>query len=232
MTLAMVGLHVVGSTAGHGEMLWASYEHFGNAPNAQFSYYSQPSGAVATVAQNTNGSWLFTPSGSSGFNYQNATWTPRSFNPVAPSSIASAGIGPTPVLRMAPFGSPQLDPTQPIKSAFNSNVLMLNTQLIALNNSRIGLMAPGDVRNNYFQLGTLWTSGGKVPIQPVNNVGGNLAGTPQLANATLETFVQGPVSETGGTNCFSCHNSAQTNPGSTVPMVTVSHVYRNLLPLP
>jgi len=32
--LALVGMHVVGSTAGHPEMVWATFEHVSNTPNA------------------------------------------------------------------------------------------------------------------------------------------------------------------------------------------------------
>jgi len=38
--LVMVGLHVVGSTNGHGEMVWATFEHLGNSPAATFAYTS------------------------------------------------------------------------------------------------------------------------------------------------------------------------------------------------
>ncbi len=36
--LALVGMHVVGSTAGHPEMIWATFEHLGNTPNDQYHY--------------------------------------------------------------------------------------------------------------------------------------------------------------------------------------------------
>src|SRR5215471_9224857 len=37
-TLAMLGLHVVGSVANHPEMVWATFEHVGNAPSATYQY--------------------------------------------------------------------------------------------------------------------------------------------------------------------------------------------------
>ena len=39
MKLVMVGIHV-GSTKGHGEMVWGSFEHADNAPDATYKYNS------------------------------------------------------------------------------------------------------------------------------------------------------------------------------------------------
>jgi hypothetical protein len=41
VNLAMVGMHVVGSTKGHPEMIWATFEHIGNAPNDDYSIETQ-----------------------------------------------------------------------------------------------------------------------------------------------------------------------------------------------
>jgi hypothetical protein len=211
-TLVMVGLHVVGSTAGHGEMVWASFEHFGNAPNVAYSYNSLT--GQRTVAQSTAGTWLFTPNGSTGpFNVQNATWNPASGS--TPANISGTPVAFAPALRLAPWGS-MLGPVSAV----------MNTNLISVNNSRIGQLAPGDVRRNYFQLGALWTNGGAPPNNP-NGVSTNLIGTTQLANATMETFVQGPTA-TVGTSCFSCHNQSNT---SAPASVAVSHVYGVMNPL-
>jgi len=213
VALVMVGLHVVGSTAGHGEMVWASFEHFGNAPNVAYSY-NNASGTV-TVGQDTTGTWLFTPNGSQGpFNPQNATWNPATANPPNPPYISGSPVAPSPVLRLAPWGS-----------MLGAVSAAMNTEIIAVNNSRIGQLAPGDVRRNYFQLGAVWTDGG-VPPAPQSDPA-NLVGTTQLANGTMETFVQGPTA-TVGTSCFSCHQSATALPAS----VAVSHVYGVLNPLP
>ncbi|MDT7543037.1 MAG: hypothetical protein QOE33_2941 [Acidobacteriota bacterium] len=53
--LALVGMHVVGSTVGHPEMIWATFEHFGNTPNAAYSYIN--TGNVTTNFQGTNTLW-------------------------------------------------------------------------------------------------------------------------------------------------------------------------------
>ena len=187
--MVMVGVHVVGSTAGHGEMVWASFEHVGNAPNAQYKYTSTT--GLKTVNQNTVGNWLFTPSGSAGpFNGAKASWDETTGN------ITGTPVGVTPVLRVNPWGMP-------------GSSTSFNTQVISANASVIAQLAPGDVRRNYFQVGTTWTIGGAAPN------GGNEVGTNQLANSTIETFVQ-------GSNCFACHGTNK---------VAVSHYYRVMKPL-
>ncbi len=192
--MVLVGMHVVGSTFGHGEMVWGTFEHLGNTPNAAYSYNSTT--GPKSVPQNTSGTWLFTPSGSAGpFNQMNASWDTSNGHLVTTS--AGTPIQPTPILRMMPWGT-------------NGTNSSLNTQVIGSNASVISQLLAGDVRRNYFQLGTTWTIGGAAPN------GANEVGTNLLANSTLETFAQ-------GTNCFDCH---QTN------KVAVSHLYRELKPLP
>ena len=186
--LVMVGIHVVGSTKGHGEMVWGSFEHADNSPNATYKYNSTT--GVKTVAQNTAGSWTFTPPGSAGpFNAMKASWNGTA---ITGSPVASSAV-----LRAFPWGT----------TGSNTS---LNTQVISANASVLSQLIAGDVRKNYFQVGTTWTIGGSPPS------GGNEVGTNQLANATIETFAQ-------GTNCFSCHFTNK---------VAVSHIYRELKPLP
>ena len=199
MKLVMVGLHVVGSTNGHGEMVWGTFEHQGNTPSAAYSY-SSISGPK-TVAQNTAGSWVFTPGGAAApFNISHASWTGTAIAGVP----VGAAIAPTSVLRTKPWGT----------DGSNSG---LNTQVISANASVIGQLAAGDVRKQYFQIGTTWTIFGAPPS------GGNEVGTNELANSTIETFMQASTPATPGSNCFSCHG---TN------TVSVSHVYSMLKPLP
>lgn len=198
--LAMLGLHVVGSTNGHGEMVWGTFEHLGNAANATYAYNS--ASGMKVVNQDTTGTWLFTPSGSAGpFNATSNSWTG--------SAITGSPVSAASVLRAKPWGSND--------GGMPANAALLNTQVISANASVITQLDPADVRRQYFQLGTTWTIGGAAPN------GGNEVGTNHLANATLETFVQGASPSAPSANCFSCH---QTN------KVSVSHVYSALKPLP
>jgi hypothetical protein len=200
MKLVMVGMHVVGSTNGHGEMVWGTFEHLGNAPNATYAYTS--TSGLKTVAQNTSGTWLFTPSGSAGpFNTSSNSWTG--------TSITGSPVSPSAILRAKPWGTND--------GGTPANAAGMNTQVISANASVISQLDPADIRRNYFQLGTTWTIGGTPPS------GGNEVGTNHLANATIETFVQGSTPSDPSSNCFSCHN---TN------TVAVSHIYRELNPLP
>ena len=194
--LVMVGMHVVGSTNGHGEMVWATFEHLGNAPDSSYDYNSTTgpkSGPPAGGAP-----WLFSPnSASAPFNGSNASWNG--------SAITGSPVGPSTIRRTKPWGT----------DGSNSS---LNTQVIAANASVISQLQPlGDVRANYFQVGTTWTIGGGAPS------GGNEVGTNQLANSTIESFMQASSPGGTGANCFACHLNNT---------VAVSHIYRELKPLP
>ncbi len=103
-TLAMVGMHVVGSTAGHPEMIWATFEHLGNTPDAAFSYINS-NNVLTNVAQSTAGTWLFSATNSTPpFNNQNMS--------VSGSNIAAntgpglpGTISPSNTIRWKAFGA-------------------------------------------------------------------------------------------------------------------------------
>ena len=82
-----------------------------------------------------------------------------------------------------------------------------NSEVITTNNTVLKQILSGDVRKNYYMVGSTWTNGGAVP---------NGAYSPQTPNNT-ET-----------TNCFGCHNNS-TNPSKTT--VEVSHIWTPLMPL-
>ncbi len=175
--LALVGLHVVGSARGNPEMIWATFEHIDNSPNAAYSY-TNASGQTVTVVQNTAGNWLFAASSPSGaFNVQRMNARTGSKIDAEPDQT----IGPSDTLRENAWGS--------AGNAFR------NTEIIAINNSvlgMLGMLAPADVRKNYLLVGATWTLGG-APPDDTNQFGAN-----QLANTTMETYHQ-------PSNCFSCH---------------------------
>ncbi len=195
MKLVMVGLHVVGSTNGHGEMVWGTFEHVNNSPNASYTY--QSTSGPKTVDPVPGASWVFSPTGSAGpFNVSNASWNG--------TAIVGTPIASTAVMRTKPWG-------------MDGSNSVFNTQVISANASIIKELLAGDVRKNYFQVGTTWTIGGQAPS------GGNEVGTNQLANSTIETFVQASSPGAPGSNCFQCHSTNK---------VSVSHIYRELKPLP
>jgi hypothetical protein len=207
--LALVGMHVVGSTAGHPEMIWATFEHFANAPKATYSYINT-GGSTVTVNQNTNASWVFSQTNSSGpFNQEHMSFS-------SPNIVSQPGftISPSDTIRWKAFGAASDVSPNPIDGSTAAS----NTEIISINNSISGMIASGDIRNNYVMTGATWTIGGASPS------GGNQVGTSALSNTTMETYQQGTDTTLahGGTNCFTCHNSNTTG---------VSHVFGALKPL-
>jgi hypothetical protein len=48
-TLALVGMHIVGSAKGHPEMIWSTFEHKSNTPNAAYQYVNNQKKVVAVA---------------------------------------------------------------------------------------------------------------------------------------------------------------------------------------
>jgi len=182
--LALVGLHVVGSTNGHPEMIWATFEHVNNAPNRQYTY-TTASGAPATKPADGAGSWLFSAAGASD------SPPAQRMTVGANNTIVGANgqtIGLVDITRINPWGSDS-----------GSASADTNTQVISINKSIIEQLATGDVRKNYILVGAIWTDG-KPPG------GSNLLGTIAISNSTMETFQQPG-------NCFDCHGGNMLGSG-------------------
>ena len=231
--LALVGMHVVGSAAGHPEMIWATFEHVANAPRDVYSYINTSSSTVSVPLSvstlptigGSSAPWVFSattaPNNDKVFNSQNMTYN-ASLTPPPQATITalspSPSITPSNTMRWKPFGVASDIAPNPLDSIAASN-----TEIISLNNSIDGMLASGDVRGNYVMSGATWTIGGAAPG---SFIGGNQVGTSSLANVTMETYEQGlqsnPTQQAGGTNCLSCHNANTTN---------VSHVFPSLKPL-
>lgn len=199
--LAMVGMHVVGSTLGHPEMIWATFEHVNNTRNAPYTY-RDINNAVKSVPQDAGGTWLFSMTPASAT--PNSSLMSLSGANIGASTLAP--IGPSDLLRINPWG------TAASSGQFTNN----NTDLISINNSVINQLLAGDVRKNYIMTGTTWTIGGAPPGP------GNQVGTNQMANTTMESF--SPTS-----NCFSCHDSSNMlgSPSGS----GLSHIWGQLKPL-
>jgi hypothetical protein len=208
ITLALVGVHVVGSTASHPEMIWATFEHFGNTPNAAYTYTT--TSGNTTIPQDSTGSWLFCvtncPTGST-FNAPHAQLSGADIVGVPSGSSISASN----TLRSNPWGLP---------GTVAGNVSS-NTQIVSINNSVLSQLLSGDMRKNYFMLGSTWTIGGAPPSS------GTQVGTSALANSTMETYVQ------GASNCFSCHDDLGVANGMLGISADsgLSHIYFPIRPL-
>ena len=179
--LALTGIHVVGSTGSHPEMVWSTFEHVGNTPSAAYSYNSTT--GLQTVAQNTSGPWLFSATGSAGpFNQEHMSFTgPSGIPPNVIQSIGAFTISPSDTLRAEPWG-------------MDGSNAGSNTEVISTNAHVRGFLAAGDIRANYVLTGATWTIPGTF-VQ---------VGTNKLSNTTMETYQQ-------GSNCFSCHQGNTTN---------------------
>jgi hypothetical protein len=206
-TLALVGLHFVATAAGHPEMIWATFEHVANAPDATYAYNST-SGAK-TVTQNTAGTWLFAANGATApFNHANMT--------VNGANINVLSSAPSNTLRMKPWGAGSDKAPNPLVGSAAAS----NTDIISIDNSVIGQLAAGDLRANYVMRGATWTENGNNPDQPFPS--GIEVGTSQLANTTMETYQQGSGAFSTSVNCFFCHGTNTT---------IVSHVFGDIKPL-
>jgi hypothetical protein len=232
ITVALIGMHVVGSVAGHPEMVWSTFEHTGNTPNVAYAF-DNPSGTQQNQPAdpvNSTTKWLFCGATSPPSNGK-----PAEFNPNAQVSSngvqavnGTTSVQGTSVLRLSPWGAPDNQTPNPLIPSIAAS----NTQVISLNNDIHTQMNSADIRNNYLFLGATWTENGGAPSSNFNgtNATGIVVGTSHLANSTLETFTQSAVFVTGtaptspvGPGCLACH---RTN------TVSVSHLFDSMQALP
>jgi hypothetical protein len=217
--LALVGIHVVGSVAGHPEMIWATFEHASNVPNASYQYINN-NNQVQTVAADT-GKWLFAAANADPLKFNIShmkvdTTRGDTISAIEPYTISASNT------RMTfPFGTAfKTRPNQEDTSSSASN-----TQVISINNA-IRSMIPGkDVRKNYLFIGATWTYGGTPPngkVYSIDSTHGSAIGTSLLANSTMETYFQ-----TNWRTCFTCH-SKKVN--GLLPE-NLSHIYKKIRPL-
>jgi len=212
VTLALVGMHVVGSVAGHPDMVWSTFEHVNNAPNAAYSYTSKS--GIKTLEQATKGSWLFCCSNADGpFNQAHMSQVGTHIE-----SNRGFTISPSDTIRWKPWGAASnLDPGT--KSTADSNA-----EIISLDSAVVGMLSSADLRSKYILIGATWTQGGGGPTGDYPK--GNIAGTNQLSNTTLETYVQGSnTTSSGGAGCFACHNA------SSFDLLAMSHIFPFAKPL-
>jgi hypothetical protein len=222
--LALVGMHVVGSTNGHPEMIWATFEHRRNTPLNSYKYDS--TSGTKTVGMNTAGNWLFSASGAPGpasnFNIAHANYL------MAPDIEGANGFSITGsnTLRNKPFGGGADKAPNPLIASTAAS----NTQVIAINNDIQSKMAAkgaaSDVRLNYVMSGATWTEGGAPPTSPFPT--GNQVGTSRLTNSTMETYQQGPNTDANGLNCLDCHSGNMLGDSGGGGL---SHVYGTVKPL-
>ena len=203
VTVALVGVHVVGVIKDHPEFAWATFEQTGNAPDLPPGMKPNSPSPVST--QN----YTFYKGG-----------TPANVSNQMPDSLtidpATQVIAPiTNVFRQFAYGG--ATPATRVVDIMSSN----QSFQTAIKGKTSNTINP--VFANYRLVGTVWILANT--LQPGNgNLDSESIGSINLANSTMETFVQG-----SGTNCFSCHN---TSGGATYPGkdINLSHIILDALP--
>jgi hypothetical protein len=213
--MAMVGMHIVGSVAGHPEMIWATFEQQNNTPNAAYTYIDANNN-VKTVPADQGTNWLFNT---------NASDTPYNVSHMQNSGdTINADNG-------FPISASNTQMTLPWGSATDSatnqedgSSAASNSEIISINNSIRSLLVGNDVRKNYLFIGATWTFGGAPPSGASygsDTTAGVAIGTSVLANTTMETYFQ-----SASTSCFTCHSDNNSlNP------TALSHIFSKLQPL-
>ncbi|MEY2495235.1 MAG: hypothetical protein QOJ45_1727 [Verrucomicrobiota bacterium] len=191
VTVALVGLHVVGVTVNHPEFLWGTFEQIQNAPDL-----TQPNGPV-----NPNN-----------FTFYKGGTAAADCNQQATESVSN----PT-TQTLAPI-------TNLYRQFATGGESTLGTQEItSINSQSQGAVKafpnnPAEaVWSNYKLIGTVWTKPNTL-VPGDGNMDTEAVGSVSLANATLETYVQG-----AGQNCFLCHNTSAFAGANTAKDIALSH---------
>jgi hypothetical protein len=214
VTVALVGLHVVGVTVNHPEFIWATFEHNLNSP-------ATPDGTFAPspTASSPNNYTFY--KANTPYSQVNTAATP----PTLALDAKTQTISPvTNVVLQNQTGGEN----QPNGAANIQGVNAASQPFMARQPSTT--LSPTFA--NYFLVGTVWMPPNSYNLNSGQN---NAVGSIFLANTTAETFLQTagtsvPVNFTGLANCFGCHNptsySFQTPPPAQLAnrLVALSHV--------
>ncbi len=185
VTVALVGLHVVGVTVNHPEFLWATFEHKLNVPDladpADYDSSNPVSGQSYTFYQ------AGTPANKS--NQQVPVKVVDQDNQI----LEPRGNA----FRQYAYGGESQDGV---------------SEIMAINKQSQGIFSD-TYWTHYKLIGTVWLQPDS--LQPgQSDLASQAVGSVQLANATMETFVQGPQNNSGKpANCFMCHNTAGSKRG-------------------
>ena len=220
--LALLGVHIVGSTAGHPEMVWATFEHRKTAPALSYTYLDSTS-TKKTIAADKGSDWILNSNANDTVNIN-----------ISHMKFKADSIYATPNYTVSPSNSTRTKPwgvaNSGIPNQENASVEASNSQVISINNSVQSKLVGNDVRKNYFFIGATWTDSGLPPTgvsySAENNGNGVAIGTSQLANSTMETYIQNGASYNKNGSCFYCHHdfgSPSNDPNQ------LSHVYGDIM---
>ncbi len=232
--LGLVGLHIAQKTVTHGEWVWASFEHIANVPDCAAGS-STPIAALSPLGT----AWsFFDPSTApasvmetKSCDVSSSTTGQCNLDPHVPPGSQSNVFRQVNICRTdaLPAGG-----ASPANCALSSDAPLANSAgNAACLNATLQPQLSG-VWKNYQLIGTLWTQHTQVPDQnfcidffqdcssaPASTVK-TAVGFPNLANTTLETFLQigslsyDPSASVGFSNknkagCFGCHNPDAQN---------------------
>ncbi|MFT5549366.1 MAG: hypothetical protein ACI9CO_001292 [Candidatus Azotimanducaceae bacterium] len=213
VTLGLVGIHIIQSTAKHPEMMWGSYEHVDNNPLCKTSTgYKQYSFMSSTCWKSLASGHISDPSCE--FNQANNSTTLEG----QPSEIC----------RVFADGSDESNKlyTEDSKgNKYDDNKYTENVNAINQLNKSMSESTYFDntlALKNYQIVGGLWLSNIEKPSTELDNQRGSL----EMSNTLMETAIQGGDIPAGKPmlNCFDCHGYT---PGKTAE-TRLSHIFGNL----
>jgi hypothetical protein len=234
ITVALIGLHVVGRTINHPEFLWGTFEHKDNSPRFADGTFKPKS-----TASDPHSYTLY--QGGTPYNQTNQTSTQTTATSTStplssPSTVITTTVTNTPNLTFNPA-------TQRFTPA--NNVILANktgsetfspdgpTNIANLNQAAHTFYsqqpAPLSDFANYDLIGTVWMAANSYNLASNQS---NAIGSVNLANTTAETFEQnltGTTTAASMQNCFSCHNpdtfqSVAPLPNLPARRIALSHV--------
>lgn len=253
-TLALTGIHIVGTVKDHPEFVWSTFEHVSNAPDNTFVYTTKD--GIATQDYDPRGRFTFRADGVSlsGANRECMTQVSDSQAKklgVKVGAIVAVDVAEQPVfgtnnrpacdggivssdtVRDSPWGGYNALATRAMFEPAITDTATNNGRLITLNRDIIEqLKSIDDVRQYYVQIGSMWTSlpqtqaKASVPYRDGKaQMQSEIRGSTRLYNSTMETYTYA-----GSPNCFSCHAVAEGATDDFGPFA-LSHIFSKILPL-
>ena len=242
VTVALVGLHVVGYTINHPEFLWATFEHKDNSPSFADNTFDPTSPASDPK------DYTFYKGGTpwNRVNYNqgnqaapfllNFDFASQRFSTVTvPNNNSSGGYSGT-----SPSTTVGTNTVLANRTGSETNSPSGPANIASVNQSAQGFFAglkpPQSTFRNYSLVGTVWMKPNTYNLQSDNT---NAVGSVNLSNTTAETFFQvqkmvpsnAVPTQNGSTmlNCFLCHNPTSYNFQSYPPklasrLIALSHV--------
>ncbi|MGJ4883112.1 hypothetical protein [Bradyrhizobium sp. HKCCYLRH1065] len=213
VTVALIGLHVVGYTENHPEFLWGTFELKNNSPQT-------PDNTFAPSASRSDPKSYTLYKGGTPFSQVNIAALPGANRPQLRLDPATQKLTPATnvVLENQTGGENQPNGV--------GNIFAITAQAQGFLS---GLKGPQSTFASYSLDGTVWMLPNSYNL---NSNQTSAVGSVNLANATAETFVQNadntPIKNV--LNCFLCHNptsySFQTPPPAKLPnrLIALSHV--------